>query len=198
MMPAFAPVFADTETCDIWNAYFADVDRLVRLIGPGAAELSEDLRAHLTDSFASEEGPGGEAERLQRAIDRLGRPADFLRPMLADELIDRGTAKGSILLISRGLYHAVRSGSGRALRAAVFALGYVLLGIFAVMTVLKPFFGNHIGLIRGADGSLTFGMVSQDGGQELLGLWSVPLTLALCGLLYMLLTRMLRRTVRTV
>ncbi|WP_294136898.1 hypothetical protein [Sphingobium sp.] len=198
MMPAFAPVFADTETCDIWNAYFADVDRLVRLIGPGAAELSDDLRAHLTDSFASEEGPGGEAERLQRAIDRLGRPADFLRPMLADELIDRGTAKGSILLISRGLYHAVRSGSGRALRAAVFALGYVLLGIFAVMTVLKPFFGNHIGLIRGADGSLTFGMVSQDGGQELLGLWSVPLTLALCGLLYMLLTRMLRRTVRTV
>ena len=198
MMPAFAPVFADTETCDIWNAYFADVDRLVRLIGPGAAELSDDLRAHLTDSFASEEGPGGEAERLQRAIDRLGRPADFLRPMLADELIDRGTAKGSILLISRGLYHAVRSGSGRALRAAVFALGYVLLGIFAVMTVLKPFFGNHIGLIRGADGSLTFGMVSQDGGQELLGLWSVPLTLSLFGLLYMLLTRMLRRTVRTV
>ena len=198
MMPAFAPVFADNEALVLWNAYFAEVDRLVGLIGPGAAELADDLRAHLADSFASEEGLGCEAERLQRAIDRLGRPADFLRPMLADELIDRGTASGSMPLISRGLYHAIRSGSGRALRAAVFAFGYLLLGIFAVMSVLKPFFGNHIGLIRGADGSLTFGMVSQDGGQELLGFWSVPLTLALCALLYAILTRMLRRTVRTV
>ena len=68
--------------------------------------------------------------------------------------------------------------------------------MFAVMTALKPFFGNHIGLIRGADGSLTFGIVSQGGGQELLGLWSVPLTLALCALLYVILTRLLRRTVR--
>lgn len=195
MNHAYAPAFTQTKARALWSGYVADIDRMVALIGPDAAELAEDLRMHLADSFASEM-QGTEAERLQRAIHRLGRPADFLRPMLADELIARGTARYSAPLISRGLYHAIRSGSGRALRAGLFALGYLLLAIFATMTVLKPFFGDNVGLIRGPDGSLTFGIVSTAGGQDLLGLWSVPLTLALCLLLYVLLTRWLRRSLR--
>lgn len=195
MNPTYAPAFTQAEARALWADYVAEIDRMVVLIGPDAAELTEDLRTHLEDSFASET-QGTEAERLQRAIDRLGRPAAFLRPMLADELIARGTARYSAPLISRGLYHALRSGSGRALRAGLFGVGYLLLAIFAAMTVLKPFFGDNVGLIRGADGSLTFGIVSASGGQDLLGLWSVPLTLALCVLLYVLLTRWLRRSLR--
>lgn len=195
MNPAYTPSFHEAEARALWAGFTAEIDRMVALIGPEAAELAEDLRMHLADSFASET-QGAEAERLQRAIDRLGRPADFLRPMLADELIARGTARYSAPLISRGLYHALRSGSGRALRAGLFGVGYLLLAIFSAMTVLKPFFGDNVGLIRGADGSLTFGIVSASGGQDLLGLWSVPLTLALCVLLYVLLTRWLRRSLR--
>ena len=195
MSASFSPAFTQTEARALWAGYVEEIDRMVALIGPDAAELADDLRMHLADSFASDDD-GPEVERLQRAIDLLGRPADFLRPMLADGLIERGTARYSAPLISRGLYHAVRSGSGRALRASLFALGYLLLTIFAAMTVLKPFFGDHIGLIRGTDGSLTFGIVSAGGGQELLGLWSVPLTLALCALLYIILTRWLRCSLR--
>lgn len=195
MIADFAPAFTQAEARAMWADYVAETDRIVALIGPDAVELADDLRMHLADSFGSE-SDGREAERLQRAIDRLGRPADFLRPMLADELIKRGTSRYSAPLISRGLYHTIRSGSGRALRASLFALGYLLLAIFAAMTVLKPFFGDNAGLIRGADGSLTFGITSTGGGQELLGLWSVPLTLTLCLLLYILLTRLLRRSLR--
>ena len=200
MTAAFVPGFKSDQTRALWNDYTAEVDRLVALIGPEAAELGDDLRVHLADSFASEnavdEDAGSERARLQRAIDRLGRPADFLRPMLADQLIERGTAIYSAPLISRGLYHSIRSGSGLALRACLFAFGYLLLAIFAVMSLFKPFFAENIGLIRSADGSLNFGIVSQGGGQELLGLWSVPLTLGLCVLLYVLLTRLLRRGLR--
>ena len=193
MSTSFAPAFTQAAARALWTGYVSEIDRMVALIGPDAAELADDLRMHLADSFASE-NTGSEAERLQRAIQRLGRPEDFLRPLLADGLIERGTARYSAPLISRGLYHAIRSGSGRAGRAGLFALGYLLLVIFAAMTVLKPFFGDHVGLIRGANGSLTFGMVSTGGGEDLLGLWSVPLTLALCALLYILLTRLLRRS----
>ena len=193
MSTSFAPAFTQAKARALWTGYVSEIDRMVALIGPEAAELADDLRMHLADSFASEDA-GSEAERLQRAIQRLGRPEDFLRPLLADGLIERGTARYSAPLISRGLYHAIRSGSGRAGRAGLFALGYLLLVIFAAMTVLKPFFGDYVGLIRGANGSLTFGMVSTDGGEDLLGLWSVPLTLALCALLYVLLTRLLRRS----
>ena len=193
MSTSFAPAFTQAEARALWTGYVSEIDRMVAMIGPDAAELANDLRMHLADSYASEHA-GSEAERLQRAIQRLGRPEDFLRPLLADGLIELGTARYSAPLISRGLYHAIRSGSGRAGRAGLFAMGYLLLVIFAAMTVLKPFFGDHVGLIRGANGSLIFGMVSTGGGEDLLGLWSVPLTLALCALLYILLTRLLRRS----
>lgn len=186
------PEFSDPAARALWNDYVAQVDRMVALIGPEAAELSEDLRAHLADSFASDTS-GSEVGRLRRAIDRLGQPSEFLRPMLADELIERGARTYDPSLISRGLYHTIRAGSRRAFSAMAFAAGYIVLAIFAAMTLLKPFFGNHIGLIRGPNGSLTFGLVTDGAGEELLGLWSIPLTLALCALLYVLLTRALRR-----
>ena len=186
------PEFSDPAAQGLWNGYVAQVDRMVALIGPEAAELSEDLRAHLADSFASDTS-GSEIDRLQRAIGRLGQPSEFLRPMLADELLERGARTYDPSLISRGLYHTIRSGSRRALSAIAFAAGYILLAIFAAMTLLKPFFSDHVGLIRGPNGSLTFGIVSEGAGEELLGLWSIPLTLALCALLYVLLTRALRR-----
>lgn len=192
MMPEFDDPAAQT----LWNDYVFQVDRMVALIGPEAAELSEDLRAHLADSFASETA-GAEIDRLRRAIARLGQPSEFLRPMLADELLERGAQTYDPSLISRGLYHTIRSGSRRALTAIAFAAGYIFLAIFAVMTLLKPFFSNHVGLIRGPNGSLTFGLVADGAGEDLLGLWSIPLTLALCVLLYVLLTRALRRRAKT-
>lgn len=186
------PEFRDPAAAGLWEDYVGQVDRMVALIGPEAAELSGDLRAHLADSYASDP-TGTEIERLRRAIDRLGQPSEFLRPMLAEELLERGAQSYNPSLISRGLYHTIRSGSRRAFTAIAFAAGYIALAIFAAMTLLKPFFGDHVGLIRGPNGSLTFGVVSDGSGEELLGLWSIPLTLALCALIYVLLTRALRR-----
>jgi len=186
------PEFRDPAAAGLWADYVGEVDRMVALIGPEAAELSDDLRAHLADSYASDQ-TGTEIERLRRAIDRLGKPSEFLRPMLAEELLERGAQSYNPSLISRGLYHTIRSGSRRAFAAIAFAAGYIALAIFAAMTLLKPFFGDHVGLIRGPNGSLTFGLVSDGLGEELLGLWSIPLTLALCAFLYVLLTRALRR-----
>lgn len=186
------PEFSDPAAQRLWADYIGEVDRMVALIGPEAAELSDDLRAHLADSFASDT-TGTEIERLRRAINRLGQPSEFLRPMLADELLQRGTQSYNPSLISRGLYHTIRGGSRRAFTAIAFAAGYIALAIFAAMTLLKPFFGDHVGLIRGPNGSLTFGLVSDGSGEELLGLWSIPLTLAVCAMLYVLLTRALRR-----
>lgn len=184
------PAFSDPAAKARWDDYNARVTRLVERAGSEAAGLDLDLRSHLAESFAAETGT--EAERLERAITRLGDPADYLRPLLSDALIARGGETYDPLTISRGLYHALRSGSARALRGGLFALGYAVLAILAVMSVLKPFFADSIGLVRGADGSLTFGITGA-GGEELLGFWSIPLTLALCALLYVLLTRRLRR-----
>lgn len=84
------PAFVDPAAERLWRAYFADVDRIIARSGPGAEDLREDLRDHLAESYSSE-GNGAEVDRLQAAINRLGRPADYLHPLLADELLMHGS-----------------------------------------------------------------------------------------------------------
>ena len=184
--------FNDPVAARAWRDYFAEVDRLLAGVnGADRAELRTDLETHLLDSFA--EGDGNEADRLTDAIHRLGRPADYLRPVIAEQLLEQGTRSYAPAPIARGLYHSLKLGSTRAVVAAGFALGYMMLAIFALMAVLKPVWGDHVGLFRQPDGRMSFGIVAnRAGASELLGLWIIPIALLMTALLYVILTRALR------
>lgn len=184
------PPLTDPAARRRWDSYFAEVDRLLARVD--AAELRADLESHVVDSLAA--APvGSERERLDGALARLGRPIDYLRPLLADELIARGTRTYSPVTIARGLANALLAGSRRTVLALAFGLGYLLLALFVVMAVLKPLWGEHVGLFRRADGTISAGIVAAPmGGRELLGWWAIPIALALAALLYVALTRGLR------
>lgn len=186
------PVFVDPAVQLRWDAYFADVERFIARAGVDAADLRSALEAHVADSMAAASG-GTELERLDIALSRLGRPAEYLRPLLADELIDRGTLSYSPITIARGLMLAALTGSRRTVIALVFGLGYVFLAAFASMAVLWPVWRGHVGVFRNADGSIAAGIVSHSASaQELLGWWSMPIALLLAALLYFALTKGLR------
>lgn len=186
------PVFADPDARRRWVAYFDDVDRLLSRVGADAAELRSDLEMHVTDSMAAASN-GGELERLDAALSSLGQPNDYLHPLMADELIDRGTLTYNPITIARGLYSSVLAGSRRTAIALGFGLGYLLLGVFAAMAILKPFWFQNVGVFRNSDGTISAGIVAQsEGARELLGLWSIPITLVLAALLYIALTKGLR------
>ena len=186
------PAFADPAARLRWDAYFADVSRLLARAGAEAAELRGELEAHVADSMAAGSG-GSELERLDLALSRLGQPAEYLRPLVADQLIERGTRSHSPVTIARGLSHSVLAGSRRAVIALGFGLGYLLLAIFAGMAILKPLWGDHVGLFRNADGTVSAGVVARaDGARELLGWWSIPIALLLAAVLYIALTKSLR------
>jgi len=189
MMPSFQDAAAIRE----WKAYFAEVDRLLAHVGDDGLGLRDDLEAHLSDSYAAGDSRQPEAVRLQAAIGRLGRPVDYLRPLLADELLDHGTRSYHPAPIAQGLYHNLRAGSSRAVLGAAFGLGYLLLAAFTAMALLKPLWGEHVGLFRQPDGTVNFGIVADTAGaHELLGLWIIPIALATAALLYVVLTRSLR------
>jgi len=186
------PAFTDPDARRRWDAYFSEIDRLLARADADVVELRCDLEAHVVDSMAAASG-GSERERLDAALSRLGRPIDYLRPLLADEMIERGTLTYSPIMIIRGLSHAVMAGSRRAVIGLTFGLGYLLLAIFTSMALLKPLWGGHVGVFRYADGTLNAGIVSQsDGARELLGWWSIPIALLLAALLYVALTKGLR------
>lgn len=186
------PTFNDPAAARAWRDYFAEVDQLLASVNAvDRAELRADLETHLVDSFA--ESDGGEADRLASAMRRLGRPADYLRPVIAEQLLEQGTRSYAPAPIARGLYHSLKLGSTRAVVAAGFALGYTMLAIFAAMALLKPVWGDHVGLFREPDGRVSFGIVANaSGASELLGLWIIPIALLLTALLYVILTRALR------
>lgn len=186
------PAFTDTAARRRWDAYFSEVDRLLARADADVAEMRGDLETHVIDSMAAASG-GGERERLDAALSRLGRPIDYLRPLLADEMIERGTLTYSPITIARGLSHSVMAGSRRAVIGLAFGLGYLLLAIFTGMALLKPLWGEHVGVFRYADGTISAGIVAQsDGARELLGWWSIPIALLLAALLYVALTKGLR------
>lgn len=186
------PAFTDTAARRRWDAYFSEVDRLLSRADADVAEMRGDLETHVVDSMAAASG-GSERERLDAALSRLGRPIDYLRPLLADEMIERGTLTYSPITIARGLSHSVMAGSRRAVIGLAFGLGYLLLAIFTGMALLKPLWGEHVGVFRYADGTISAGIVAQsDGARELLGWWSIPIALLLAALLYVALTKGLR------
>ncbi|RYY05125.1 MAG: hypothetical protein EON55_28440 [Alphaproteobacteria bacterium] len=186
------PAFTDPAARRHWDAYFSEVDRLLARADADAAELRGDLEAHVVDSMAATSG-GDEGELLDAALSRLGRPIDYLRPLLADELIERGTLTYSPVTIARGLSYAVMAGSRRAVIGLAFGLGYLLLAIFTGMALLKPLWSEHVGVFRYADGTINAGIVARSGGaRELLGWWSIPIALLLAALLYVALTKGLR------
>ena len=186
------PTFTDPAAARAWRDYFVEVDRLlVSISAADRVELRTNLETHLVDSFA--ERDGSEADRLASALRHLGRPADYLRPLIAEQLLEQGTRSYAPAAIARGLYHSLKLGSTRSVVAAWFALGYMMLAIFALMALLKPVWGDHVGLFRQPDGRVSFGIVANaDGASELLGLWIIPIALLLTGLLYLILTRALR------
>ena len=186
------PSFVDPAARHRWNTYFSEVGDLLSRAGADAAELRDDLEAHVADSMAASLG-GSEMERLEVALSRLGRPIDYLRPLLADELIERGTRTYSPVTIARGISYAVMAGSRRAAIALIFGIGYLSLAIFTGMAVLKPLWGEHVGVFHNADGTISAGIVARsDGARELLGWWSIPIALLLAALLYVMLTKSLR------
>ena len=191
MMPTFQDEAAGRE----WTRYFAEVERLLADVGDDGAGLRQELETHLTDSYASGDPHVPEAARLRAAIVRLGRPGDYLRPLLADELIDRGTRSYHPAPIARGLYHSFRAGSSRAIIASSFGIGYLLLALFTAMALLKPVWGDHVGLFRHPNGTVSFGIVAATAGaRELLGWWVIPIAVLVAAIVYVVLTKALRAT----
>lgn len=190
------PTFTDPAANRLWEDYFVRVNRLLTHSGADRKELLTDLEAHVADSLiANTQGAeqSTEIERLQSALARLGQPEEYLRPLLADELIDRGTRTYVPLTIIRSLFHAVLAGSRRATIACGFSLGYLCLAIFVAIAVLKPVWRDHVGVFQGENGKIRAGIFSLPGSdQDMLGWWTTPIALLLAALVYVGLTKSLR------
>jgi hypothetical protein len=190
----------DPDALRLWNDYLDDASRVARrLPGTERRELVLELRSHLAESFAvaGDLSDADEPARVRAAIARLGHPRDFLRPILADHLLEQGASTFHPQLLAEGLYHNVFGGLKAGIISVTFGVGYVLIIVFAAMALLKAFVPSHVGYFVYPNGTRTFGILTDTtGAREAFGYWVVPLALAAATVLYVLLTLGLRATRR--
>lgn len=190
-----SPDFEDEVARRLWENYVERIESMLAPLHPAARrEIVQELKVHLLDSIRHDEAQA-EAERVLNATERLGRPEDFLEPIVTDRIIEEGAATYNPLWIVKGLGRTLTRGVKNTILGLFFGIGYLLAAVTASLAVLKPFFPSHVGLFRGTgEGAYrwAFGYIDQtEGMTELLGNWIIPISLALAVLLYLGLTKML-------
>jgi uncharacterized membrane protein len=186
--------FLEPVTVRIWQQYFQRLDHALRpLDEEQRRELGLEVRDHLMQGFREIAG-ASEAERLLTAIDRLGEPDEFIRPLLADKLLKKASRTLTPTAVVSGLYYYLYGGAKRALLGSLFGVGYLISLGLVVMAALKIFFPAHIGLLVFENGDWSFGIKLHSVGlkADVLGFWIIPLGLAIGTLLYWTLTKLLR------
>ncbi len=161
-------------------------------------ELLLEIKSHLLESFKQDPAES-EEEKLLNAIDRLGEPEIFLRPLIADRYMTRASRTLSPKDVARGLYFSLFTGFKKAVISFLLGLGYILAFILAAMAVFKPFFPNHVGVLLFNDGSFIAGLSINSSGvkTDYLGYWIIPLSAALAVLIYIGLTKYLHKVRRS-
>lgn len=154
------------------------------------AGLTREIESHLTDSLAA--GP----DALDAALAAMGPPHALAARYVQEFLLAGALGDDRPTPLIRAML--VRSGRSAAAFGAL--LGALLLYIFALcfaaVALMKPLFPSHVGLWWLPQGS-AFGILADPPATpETMGLWVVPLALAVALACYALATLVLRGTGR--
>ena len=186
-------ILSDTVAKKIWHQYFRRVKRCAKPLNSNQQEeLILEIQDHLLESFKQETGDY-EAEKLLNAIDKLGDPEEYLRPIIADRLLSSASNTLNPKTVFKGLYYDLFGNIKGFLLSVAFSLGYLAAFVFAVLSILKIFFPDNIGFFINETGGILIGII---GGESLktdiLGYWDVPLGLLVSSIIYLVLTRNLK------
>jgi hypothetical protein len=187
-------LFSETVAEKIWNDYFRRVNRCSRALGTGEQkELMLEIQDHLLESFKQETG-ATEAERLLEAIENIGAPEKFIKPLVADKLLAKASKTFNPKAVLKGLFYYFSVSIRHFLLGILFTVGYITSIGMGLMALLKPFFPQHVGLILYENGDFVFGIDVDITGSvgEVLGYWIIPICAALSVFIYLGLTRLLK------
>lgn len=189
------PDFDDELSRRLWNDYLERIEAMLEPLRPTAREeIVQELKTHLLDSIRYDNAEQ-EAERVMNATEKLGRPEEYLEPIVTDRIIEEGATTYNPLWVLKGLGRTLTRGVKKTLLGLLFSVGYLISLSLIGMALLEPFIPHHVGLFYGAGkgiGGYMFGILDQtDGMTEILGIWVIPLGLASGLLIYGGLTQIL-------
>jgi uncharacterized membrane protein len=171
----------------MWNRYLERVERMLHHVTPAERkDILLELSSHLHESATSQPGTT-EAERLSLAIEKLGAPEVFLKPIIAMLL----ATSASRSYVMAALAASFRVTAVKFLGTVILALGYSVSVLLSVMAVLKLFIPDRVGLFREGD-NYVLGILHDPSGMfDILGYAFIPVSIAVALLMYLALTWLL-------
>lgn len=193
----FDPKLSDPNAARIWRDYFARVETMLQpLDADQRLETVRELKSHVFEHLQQLEGQN-EVSNLLDAIEKLGQPEEFLKPVVAGKLLDAATRSYNPRKLFSGLMYKRRLSLGHAVLSLLFAIGYFFLFLFLLIAVFKIPFPDSVGLFQSGPGDYVLGIPGNTTGMtDLLGLWTVPVALLITGILYVGLTKLLQLVIR--
>ena len=192
------PTFEDALSEKLWTGYFKRVKRILKSLPQAVREeLLLELEGHLAESF--DQSPGDrEPDRLQAALESIGDPEEFLRPLMADRLLEDASRTFSPRTILLAAVYNLSLGVFRFVMACVLGFGYLLAFMLVLSGLAKIVDPVHSGLFIKSNGIPVMGIVDNPElySKNLFGLWYIPLSIAAAVLLYIGLTKCWRLLLR--
>ncbi len=186
-------LFSDKLAQKIWIQYFRRVKRFSKSINfKLQEELKLEIQGHLYESFNRETGES-EAETLLNAIDKIGDPEEYIKPMVAERLLIDASQTFNPKMIAQGLYYHIWGSVKNFLSSLIFFFGYSIVLTLGLLTILKIILPQYVGIFLYNNGGHSIGFDANSvNATEVLGYWFIPIGIFLTVILYMGLTRLLK------
>lgn len=152
-------------------------------------DIRLEILSHLFDSALNDQASSEEI-RFINAIERLGKPDDYLTPLVSDILLQQQTRKGNPLAVLESILVAASRGIIHTLIIMVLGFAYfhtVMLFVMSVMHIGDP----DIGLWLYDTGGYALSFEAQPGGVQWLPQWFSVIGISISSTVYWLLNKVL-------
>jgi hypothetical protein len=151
-----------------------EIDNFLRRVKSGLADLPSDIREDLVAELRSHLEERAEQGKLNLAGE-FGSPEDYATRLMAEHNLAHAVNKGTPVSLIVTLLNTVRATALTVFVILPLAMIEIIALGLVVMGIAKPFYPDHIGLFRGADGHGALGWVSDAGSMhEVTGYAGIP------------------------
>ena len=181
--------FDDINAKRTYDNYFKSVRKVLRPIPEvDKQEVLMEFNSHIYEHIQSNKSKS-ELEVLKDAITSLGIPAEVLKPLVADKLMEKATMTFNPLHV----FKALMSNLGNGIFYIIFFFFYLFLGSFVFLIFAKIFNPNNVGMFFKEGKFVVLGMTENKVNyHEVLGYWFIPVMMLLIVVLYLFLTFLLK------
>lgn len=182
--------FNDQSAERIYKDYLYRIRKEVRALNQqNQDEIIMELNSHIYENL-QEHPTGNEVEKLLNILEKLGRPEEILKPLVADKKLEEATKTFNPLHIFRALMLNLTNG----ISYIIFFILYLFLFGFVFLMGAKIWNPTEVGFFYKPGEVFVLGLSKGlvHSSDELLGNWFIPVMAVSAIILYFFITLLLK------